>query len=436
MASPFLPSSVDFREPLKYLPSGIESVMMAQQPNGGSQAFGQNARIEVTLPQRPGLYIDPASLHVRYTYEFTTSEKANVTIMGCPAYAPFTSLTERINSMNIASLNQFNVTAHRYIKSNLNVADQYGLQSAFGYRSSGDLSSNDVPINLDGYQNIDVPTGTYSLSLSAPLAGLSAIANCDHLIPTALLGQIQLDFTTEAFSSYLKASAGTITGSVKNFEVCFLAVDMGEETDRIVASMAPKIYLKTNAWASTGQPLANSAGQSTLNYVMRYASVEKALLGFYKSNSVNLAFDSVDVTNNNGSYQFQLASRSYPQVPFNTANNKAGVLQELRRCFGSIGDWRHSPSINSTEFNSLVATATTASQPGAFYIPYRFSKVCSTNPYQELALLSGVSTANTGINVVVNCSSAPGASTTGLLCVNYTMLLEVDTASRSFNIIQ
>jgi hypothetical protein len=410
---------------------------MAIQPNGGSQAFGQNARIEVTLPQRPGLYIDPASLHIRYTFEFTNSALADIVIMGCPAYSPFATLTERINSMNIASLNQFGPTAHRYIKSNLNVADQYGLQTAFGYFNSANTTTNDVPSSLDGYFRSAVPASTTtSLSLSAPLAGLSAIANCDHLIPTALLGQIQFDFTTEALSNFMNASTGTLSCAVKNFEVCFLAVDMGEETDRIVASMAPKIYLKTNAWASNGQPLANSTGQQTLNYVMRYASVEKALLGFYKSNAPNLAFDAVDITNNNGSYQFQLASRSYPQVPFNTANNKAGVLQELRRCFGSIGDWRHSPSINSTEFNSIVATGTTASLPGAFYIPYRFSKVCSTNPYQELALLSGVSTANTGINVVVSCSSAPGASTTGLLCVNYTMLLEVDTASRTFSIIQ
>jgi hypothetical protein len=429
-----LPSSVNFADPLKYLPDQIESVVMSVQPNGGSASFQNNTRIEVNLPSRPGLYIDPKSIHIRYNLKIVPSATANISVMGCPAYAPFATLTERVNSMNIATLNQYNVVAHRWIKSNLNVADQFGQQASLGYKSDAN-SAYDTPNDLDGWYQASVTTSGVVIPLSAPLI-CSAIASCDHLIPTALLGQIQFDFTTDAVANYAFASTGTITTTIQNFEVCFLAVDMGAQTDAMVASMGEKIYLKTNAWASNGQPLSNSAGQQTLNYVMRYASVETALLGFYKSDSPNLAFDAVDVTNGNGSYQYQLANKSYPQVPFNTFTNKVGVLQELRRCFGSIADWRHSPSISTVEFNSVVATVTDLNQPGSFYVPYCFSKIKSFNPYQEVSLLSGVTTANTGINVIVNSSSAPGASTTGLLAVNYSMLIAIDTATRTFNLIQ
>jgi hypothetical protein len=430
-----LPSSVNFADPLKYLPDQIESVLMSVQPNGGSASFQNNTRIEVNLPSRPGLYIDPKSIHIRYNLRIVPSATANISVIGCPAYAPFSTLTERVNSMNIATLNQYNVVAHRWIKSNLNVADQYGQQASLGYSAPSNAGINDGPTDLDGWYQAGVTTSGVVIPLSAPLI-CSAIANCDHLIPTALLGQVQFDFTTDAVANYAITSTGTITTTIQNFEVCFLAVDMGAQTDAMVASMGEKIYLKTNAWASNGQPLSNSAGQQTLNYVMRYASVESALLGFYKSDSPNLAFDAVDVTNGNGSYQYQLANKSYPQTPFNTFTNKVGVLQELRRCFGSIADWRHSPAISTTEFNSVVATVTTLDQPGSFYVPYCFSKIKSFNPYQEVSLLSGVTTANTGINVIVNSSSAPGASTTGLLAVNYSMLIAIDTATRTFNLIQ
>lgn len=429
-----LPAQVNFADPLKYLPEGIESVLMSVQPNGGSQSFGQNVRIEFSLPSRPNLYIDPKSIFIRYQLELTGSTAGTTNIFGCPVYSPFATLTERINSMNISTVNQYNATAQRWICSNLNVADQFGQQPALGYASTNNATINDVPSDLDG---AIVATGTtaVAMSMSAPLI-LSAVAGCDHYIPTGLLGQIQFDFTTDALANFSSVSTGTLTASVKNFEVCFLAIEMPAGTDDMIRGMGEKIYLKTKAWATNGQPLANSAGQQTLNYVMRYASLESALLGFYKSDSPNRAFDSVDATNGNGSYQYLVGSRSYPQVPFNTATNKSGVLQELRRVFGSIADWRHSPAISTTEFNSVVATGTSTDQPGKFWIPYAFSKVKSFNPYQEVSLLSGVSTTNTGVSVIVNSSGAPGATLTGLLAVEYSMLIAIDTATRSFTLIQ
>lgn len=430
-----LPSSVDFETPLKYLPEGIESVMMAVQPNGGSQSFGENVRIEFSLPSRPNLYIDPKSIHLRYKLTLTPSTAADLAVFGCPAYSPFSALTERINSQVISTINQYNAICQRWIVSNLNVADQYGQQASFGYRISANSAGNDVPSSMDGWQVPGVAAAT-SLSLSCPLI-LSAIANADHLLPTGLLGQMQIDLQTDIFTNYGSNNAGTVAPTVSNLELCFLAIEMPPGTDDAVRAMGEKIYIKTKAWATNGQPLANSAGQQTLNYTMRYASLECALLGFYKSGSPNKAFDCVDVTNSNGNYNFLVGSRSYPQVPFNTSVNKAGIMQELRRCFGSIGDWRHSPAISQTEFSAEVATGTTVVQPGKFMVPYKFSKVPSSfNPYQEVSLLSGVSTANTGVSVVVNCASTPGAATTGLLAVEYSLVVVIDTATRTFTIIQ
>ena len=47
-------------------------------------------------------------------------------------------------------------------------------------------------------------------------------------------------------------------------------------------------------------------------------------------------FDFIDITN--GTYQFSIGGHIFPQIALNGTNNKAAILQELRKCQAQLYD--------------------------------------------------------------------------------------------------
>jgi hypothetical protein len=127
-------------------------------------------------------------------------------------------------------------------------------------------------------------------------------------------------------------------------------------------------------------------------------------------------------------------------MPINTAigGGKASVLQYLRESVGSIVDQRNSMSINAVEFGYFAsgATASTAVEPAKFYVGIPLSKIQSSNPYQSVSLLSGVSASSTPISVLVNIGSATNSAMNVQLVAQYTELLEIDPISKQVRVVQ
>ena len=100
---------------------------------------------------------------------------------------------------------------------------------------------------------------------------------------------------------------------------------------------ALKCWSFSNSSATLGSGISGSA---SLVYNQKYASVKAAyILGCGTGvNSLNKWGDSFDMTASNGDYSIMIAGQTYPQRNLSTLNNKAYIVQELRRASGNIID--------------------------------------------------------------------------------------------------
>ena len=114
-------------------------------------------------------------------------------------------------------------------------------------------------------------------------------------------------------------------------------------------------------------------------------------------------FDFIDRTNG-GTYQISLAGHIFPQIALNSTNNKAAIMQELRKRQGQLYDETNAMSINSIEFGYTDAACNnTVNQPAKFIIGIDCCKLGSGSSFN---LLNGASSQNSPINVLLNLTAA------------------------------
>ena len=150
-------------------------------------------------------------------------------------------------------------------------------------------------------------------------------------------------------------------------------------------------------------------------------------------NSLNKWGDSFDMTASNGDYSIMIAGQTYPQRNLSTLNNKAYIVQELRRASGNINDKNNNMSINSWEFYKDASDNTSVDQPAKFIIGIPLEKLHIPS---DKAILTGISTNNSNITVNINTSTATGIAYTVNLILNYDAIIEVDTQTRDARVRQ
>lgn len=440
MAEFVLPSSVDFSKRLPALPNGVSSQLLSIQSTNG-QIFVPSSTIQFDLPARQDLYLDGKTMFIRYKISYTVGAATTSFVRRKPALTTFQKLDEFIGSTPINSVYNYHQVANTWVDQNMSVADIYGQQAAFGITAGAPPSLAD----FDGFA-LTTANATTDLFLATPVV-CSAISSADHLIPTGLMAPMRLQFVVASIVDQIYNAAispGNVTAiTVSNPELCIQAIDM-PGVDAMVANAAPKLYIKTNGWANSSTSVGTSAGFQSLIFNHRYESLES--LTFLSSSNdttkgVNAWGDSFDLTGaNGGTYQIQIGQTLVPLVPINTSigGGKAAVLMYMREANGSIQDQRNSPSINSVEFSRLASGSTISSiqEPAKFQVTVPLEKIQSSNPYQAVTLLSGVSAASAPINVLVNIGTAPFTSMTCFLIAKYTELIEIDPMTRQVQIVQ
>lgn len=431
-----LPAGLNFGGKIPSLPDDARSTLMSVQPTNG-QVFKSNAVITIDLPARAGLFIDPKSFFFRYKLNYTSGATAPI-IRCTPAYSALLKLDEFVGSSPISSVYNYHQTANMYINTHLSVADKAGMASALGYATVAGTT-------LEQLDSLTLAANQASLagavSFSAPLV-CSAFSSCDKFIPTGLMAPIRMQFTVAPISDIVSVAANMTDFTISYFELCFNAVDMGVNVERLVAGMNDKLYLRTTCWANQGQniPASSGVGTYTLPFNHRYRSVENLYMlssGGSPTIDVNGVFDSRDITSG-GTAQFSVGQALYPLMPIDCANNKPTIIQYLRECTGGINDYRNSMSINSVEFAySASAGATTEVAPAKVYISVPLSRIQSFNPYAPSSLLSGVDTSSTPIIAQLRLAAATQAQTTNVyLIAEYTSLIEIDPLTKQIVVIQ
>lgn len=421
-----LPKSFKLDDPVPALPEGSNSILMSCRPvSGGS--FLPSAVIDVDLGTRG--WLDPQSLSIRYTATTVVPAGAGnqSALIGTPVYTPIQRLQITANGSTIDTISQFNQTAHVMTQGLLDVAAKFGRQAAYGYTNPALTAPANI-YNLDSRVTL-VAASPDAYTVSAPLPCI--LSQCEKCLPLFAMGGIRLTFTLDtlanmfatgvmqtvgAAATYIAPTSYTIT----NFEVCYSMIDLGMEVEQMVKGMGSRLFLKSHSYnnSATSSP-AGANGSLSFVFNQRYSSIRSA---YVLPNQVigNKWAEIVDLTGGLGDYQLQIGNSAYPQMPLSTVNNKSGILQETYRAFQAVNPYG-SMSIDNAEF-SVLASTTLANlnpyEPGKFIVGVNLEK-CATADH---VLMSGVSTYNTPINVIIN-SSAP---TAGVLACNINLLLDYD----------
>ena len=130
-------------------------------------------------------------------------------------------------------------------------------------------------------------------------------------------------------------------------------------------------------------------------------------------------------------YSFQFCGGiNYPQKSLSTINNRAGVLQELRRAMNSIYDKNNRMITNHIEFGKMSTDATTPTVPAKFWVGVNLQKLTVA----QKTLFMGVSTSNSPISVIINIGTQTAQLHNVMLILNYEALIEIDTTTRQCQI--
>jgi hypothetical protein len=441
MADIVLPSSVDFSRKLPALPDGVSSQLLSLQATNGTGPFTPGSVIQFDLPSARDLYLDGKTMFIRFKITYTSGATAGV-VRRKPVYTAFQKLDEFIGSTPINSVYNYHTAANLWVDTNMSVADIYGQQTAFGI---GPIPSGGTP-TLDQFDSVTLTVSAdNSIFLAAPVV-CSAVQSADHLWPTGLMPPIRMQFTVASIADQAVLAANITGISISHPELCIQSIQM-PGVDAIISQSAPSLYVKCSGWANATTSLASgTSGYNSLIFNHRYESINNLFLVNSSSDAtkgLNGPLESFDLTSSNGTYQFMIGQQLFPVQPINTSTSSSGrgsVLQYLRECVGSITDQRNSMSINAVEFarlaSSLSAAASTAVEPGKFYVGCPLSKLSSSNPYQSVSLLSGVSAASAPISVLVNIGTATGSGINSQLIAQYDLLVELDPMSKNIRLVQ
>jgi len=413
-----LPQSINYAEGLPSLPDATTQIPIAAYPVNGA-VFAPGSQVHFDLVNRG--FLVPDSMYLSYNGTMTmTANQTN--LIGCPVYTPINRLDVQIGSQTVDTIQNYNNVMNMLSNTTLDVAQKFGLQSAFGYNNNTTAApSLDL---LDG-RDFAAAAGTFTWNVSAPL--MSVLSNAERLLPLFAMPQVRITLTIEAITNMFY-SAGTVSAvALSNLELRYKVVDMGGAVEQMVLSMGDKIYVKSQSFSSSSNSLASgSTGYIELIYNQRYASVKSlfAINGCTAATSLNKAFDSVDITTNNGEYSFSVGGVIYPQRALSSLVNRAGILQELRSAMGSVYDRNNAFAISSVEFLYNSGSTTTVAAPGKFYIGTSVEKLNSDS------LLTGISTQNSPISYRISTGTATAQVHTITLVVNYDALFEIDTVNR------
>lgn len=418
-----LPNSMNYSEGHPSLPEGVVSTQITLSPANGAVFSAGGSVIQFDYLNRG--FIDPQSIFIRYKYALT-SAAAGAEIVGTPVYTPFVRMETIIGSTVVESQNQYNQNCNLLVNLSTDVASKYGMQAAYNY---GGIGADPAMSAMDGHICVINETGF----MSGLVPGL--LSNCEKFIPAFALPQIRTQFTTDALSSMFSSLAASViptSFTITNFELVYTMIDAGPQVEAMVRSLGT-FYIKSQSVVNSSVSLANgTAGSISLVFNQRLASVKSAFVLFAGSHalSANKWADSFDPTRSSGEISINVGGISYPQRPLSTLSAKSGILQYLRHATGSIYDRNNSLSINTIEWNKSGIDPTTSAEPAKFYVGVSLEKM-HTN-----ALLTGISTQNSAITVLLSTSLPTVQAHTVNLILSYDALIEIDVNSRQVSVKQ
>lgn len=435
-----LPKEINYKSAMS-LPEGTQSNSIVSSPING-QTFGPSQIAQFDMVQRG--YLVPESVYIRYklTTTLPATAGANNAVKGTPVYSPISRLETIVGSQVVESIQNYNQLCNMLVNCKMNYAQKVGLANSFGYSSSATATSYAFDFSTNCPNGLAFTTSTAAnaiganVFLAAPLGCI--LSNADHLVPLKFMPscRIQLSLDTLANAYRLDGTNPVTNFSLSNVELCYDIIEFSPMVDQAISSMgAGSITIRSQSYLSSGVTIAqNSTGSLEFLFNQRLASIKSLFchLSGTEATKVNGFFDSVDITTNNGDYQWFVSGLPYPPRPISTVLNKAAISMELSAAFGPAHDLLTSNfAINPTEFNYTIASTTTVQQMGKVYLGTNVEKL-STNG----ALLTGISSQGSPISFRVSTGTALSQTAVIQLIALYDALLQIDIPSRTLIVMQ
>jgi hypothetical protein len=220
--------------------------------------------------------------------------------------------------------------------------------------------------------------------------------------------------------------------AITNFELTYTMTDLGAGVEKMVYEAGRSLLLKSNGFSNSAVAIPiGSIGSGNYVFNQRFASIRSAFV-CPNATTGNKWADIVDITAGAGDYQILVGNQAFPQAPLSVTLNRSGILQETRRAFGNLYDSTHSMSINTTEFAKNVSNVsnTSSAEPGKFIVGVNLDKIQTG----DHVMMSGASTYNTPISVVINCPTATAAAANLNCILNYDAILVLDPVARQLSV--
>ena len=390
-----IPQQLNYREgALNTLPEGTQSQTMVVVPSNLSKADTDGEIITFDLPSRG--YLQPSTMYLRYKCT-VASATSKPKMKGVPVYTPFVNSTVIMGSQVVESIQNYGALQNVIFNTKLDVA---GKQSyAYGLGFSG--------ASVEGLNGRELAATTgETWTMAGPLNNV--IANCDHLVPLKHMPLVRIQLTMDALANMFTTTSQTKI-TLENLELVYDVVEFGAETEAVVASLADEngnIMIKSQSYSTSSQTLTDGVGGTQeLVFNNRLSSI-KSLFTIFGGGAATCKngsyYDSVDITNNLGSYQYYVAGVPYPARPLSALQNKAGIFQELADCWGGNSSDMYGArmSILRDEFSAIEGVTTSYESPAKFYVGVN----CERLP-ESSTLLTGISSQLTPIHLRVDFGS-------------------------------
>jgi hypothetical protein len=467
-----LPNELNYNENLVSLPPDTTRTQIVLTPITGSGSYTSSQIVSFDFPSTG--FMVPSSLSFRYKATVTGNSNLNggcYHLLGTPIYTPILRSEIVVGSTTAESLNQYNQIENLLTNLRYSTADKFGAQTSLGFSNGENKQANVQPTTIAGITNNYATSSEYldgrSFYSRIPSSGAAAdtaytdiytvsapihniLSYSKKLIPLGLTGSIRLSFTIDSINAMFSTGLDKVLTGVGNGPLAFnipntfemsnleLVYDMMNFNNEVlnIVNENEKIYIKSQSFSNSAQILpGNLTGSTTLSYNVRLASIKCAFLNMSPNDAiaVNKSYDSVDISKSQGlDAQLTISGINYPQKAYSTRNNKAGIYTALKECIGTIYDVKNSFSISNLEFNATDQGGYTPSiaAPGKFYVGFNLEKMRGNS------LLTGISSQQSAINLLLNFPVATSFPTTCNLIINHDALIEIDVLNRQVSIKQ
>jgi len=433
-----LPNEVNYAKPLE-LPSSTRCLSLVSVPQQGSGSFTSGQ--QVTFPLVQYGYIVPDSMVVSAIIRYDTDNGAGTTgILGsCPSSSWVQRLDAQINSQTIETINNYNSLYAMLINAKCDVSSKLGLSKPFGLSFP---TADDNATYAPSFTNADScvfantgAAGTKTLRGSFPLGCIYSSAS--KFLPLSM-GDHRITLTIDSLDNITFSSGAALRSNlqISQIQLNYDCIVFDEVTDALILGSqsdgAGDIYLKTQSYAVSSSPLANGfVGQTEIPYAQSLTSI-KSLHTLFTPNTGNRGFASYDATSQNGSLQYTIAGKPYPETQIDTLNRpQYATIEFLASVYGT-----HDPIISArTSMNDATWRVVDADPADSLTDPKRnVAKAyfgisverLSSNSY----MLSGVSSMNSNLTLRLVNNTALASALNAVFIVCYDAVIKYNPSMK------